>query len=455
MKEEKKYHALKVDAEKCFGCTHCIKICPTEAIRIVNGVAVIDGLRCVDCGNCLRACPVDAFYIEQDELNQIERFKYRVVLFPSVFIGQFPGIYTEGLIYEALLNLGFTHIFEVEQPAAWLMESVKDSMHDVAEGPLISSFCPAIVRLIQCKYPSLAGNISRRKAPHDLAAHFAIGQLKKNGARESEIGIFYVTPCSAKMAAVNQPVAEKESIVTGIINMKDLYNRVMKLIPAQENANTSEYRKHLSREGILWSLPRGESSWFSKKSMAIDGIHNVVKFLERLENDEVPKLDFLELKSCNQGCAGGILLTGNRFLTVERLQKRAAAYPQASQIISDLQQKDVVMKLLVTEEIEPKPVFVLDENRMKALDKMRKINNILCQLPGIDCGACGAPNCHALAEDMVQGKARMTDCIFLQEKYIRMQKIKPDKANKNLDRIWGVKRFESDCSKKGGRNEGF
>jgi hypothetical protein len=66
------------------------------------------------------------------------------------------------------------------------------------------------------------------------------------------------------MAAVNQPVAEKESIVTGIINMKDLYNRIMKLIPAHEEINTSEYRKYLSREGILWSLPRGESSWFRK-----------------------------------------------------------------------------------------------------------------------------------------------------------------------------------------------
>src|SRR5690606_8625697 len=136
----------------------------------------------------------------------------------------FPEIYSEGQIYEALLKLGFTHIFEVEQPVEWLMESVRESSREVADGPLISSFCPAVVRLIQCKYPSLVQNVSRRKAPHDLAAHFAIEQLKKQGAKENEIGIFYVSPCSAKMAAVNQPVAEKESIVTGIINMKDVYN---------------------------------------------------------------------------------------------------------------------------------------------------------------------------------------------------------------------------------------
>jgi iron only hydrogenase large subunit-like protein len=455
MRDKLKYHALKVDAEKCFGCTHCMKICPTEAIRVFNGIARIDEYRCVDCGNCLRACPSDAFYVDHDELSQIESYKYRVVLFPSVFIGQFPEIYSEGQIYEALLNLGFTHIFEVEQPAQWLIESVMESGSEKEEGPLISSFCPAIVRLIQCKYPSLAGNISRRKAPHDLAAHFAIQRLIKEGTPKVEIGIFYVSPCSAKMAAVNQPVAEKESIVTGIINMKDLYNRIMKLIPSHEQGDTSEMRQYLSSEGILWSLPRGETSWFKKKSIAIDGIHNVVRFLERLENDEVPKFDFLELKSCNQGCAGGILLTGNRFLTVERLQKRASSYPMAFHAEPKGLDKETIKQKLITEKINPRPVFVLDENRTRAIEKMQKINNILCQLPGIDCGACGAPNCHALAEDMVQAKARMTDCIFLQEKYVRMQKITPEKVNKNQEKIWGKKRFEADCNKKGGRNEGF
>lgn len=455
MEKNKKYHALKVDTAKCFGCTHCMKICPTEAIRIVDGVAVIDNLRCVDCGNCLRACPADAFYVEQDDLRKINRYKYRVVLFPSVLIGQFPEIYSEGQIYEALLELGFTHIFEVEQPAGWLMESIKECGSENPNRPLISSFCPAIVRLIQCKYPSLTAHIVRRKAPHDLAAHFAIEQLKKGGAKEDEIGIFYVSPCSAKMAAVNQPVAEKESIVTGIINMKDLYNRIMKLIPPGEKKDTSGFRQFLSREGILWSLPRGESAWYRKKSMAIDGIHNVVKFLERLENDEVPELDFLELKSCSQGCAGGILLTGNRFLTVERLQKRAAQYPKAAQVDTVNSAKELVKKKLIADEIEPEHVFVLDENRSKAIEKLQKINDILCQLPGLDCSGCGAPNCHALAEDMVKGKAKMTDCVFLQNKYLKELKVKPEKAYKNLEKIWGEKRFEADCNKKGGRNEGF
>lgn len=455
MSEAEKYHALRVDPDICFGCTHCMKSCPTEAIRIINGLAVIDAERCVDCGNCLRACPVKAIYVKHDALSRIEDFRYPVVLFPSVFIGQFSEVYSEDQIYEALLMLGFSHIVEVEQPVELLMESIRESRQEVDPGPIISSFCPAIVRLIQCKYPSLVKNIARRKAPHDLAAHLALDQLKAKGIKEQDIGLFYVSPCSAKMAAVNQPVAEERSIVTGIINMKELYNRVMRMLPSTKNGDTSEYRKYLSREGILWSLPRGETAWYRKRSMAIDGIHNVVRFLERLENNEVPKLDFLELKSCSQGCAGGILLTGNRFLTVERLQKRAARYPRSGH--ADLKALDVasLKQKLITDIIEPNPVFALDEKRSRALIKMELIRKILCQLPAIDCGACGAPNCHALAEDVVGGRARITDCIVLQNKYVIEKKITPENARKNLDRRWGKGRFDSDCKRKGKRNEGF
>jgi iron only hydrogenase large subunit-like protein len=432
-----------------------MKACPTEAIRIKKGVATINDQRCVDCGNCLRACPVNAFYVEQDSLEQLNEFKYRVALFPAVMVGQVSTRYSVNQIYRGLLNVGFTHVFEVEQPIQLLIDSIKANVHVAEAKPVISSFCPAIVRLIQCKYPSLVENIVKLKAPHDLAAHFAIEKLKQEGVARDEIGIFYISPCSAKMAAVKRPLGEKESIVDGLINMNELYNRLMKVIPKKEDTDTTEFRTELSRDGIVWSLPRGEARHFKGQSMAIDGIHNVVKFLERLENEEVPELDFLELKSCEQGCAGGILLTGNRFLTVERLQKRSKKYPGAAEFDCNSEIGIAVKGKLKAGPIMANPVFALDENRVKALEKLEKVNKILCQLPAIDCGACGAPNCHALAEDMVQGKAKMTDCIFLQNRYLKEGKITVDKAYNTLENKWGEKRFEADCNKKGGRNEGF
>lgn len=458
MKTVETYHTLKVDAQKCIGCTHCMKVCPTEAIRLRNGLAQIEQSRCVDCGRCMRACPAEAIYVEQDDLGQIKEFKYRVVLFPSIMIGQFQEKYTENQIYAALLKIGFTHVFEVEQPIGILKESISDYCQNNKEHkPHISSFCPAVVRLIKLRYPSLLENLIERKAPHDLGAHFAIQQLKKQGAKEDEIGLFYVTPCIAKIASVKSPVGEKKSIVDGILNMNSLYNRVMKVMDENHAPNTFEQRKNLTNDGILWSLTRGESKHFGERSLAIDGIHNVIRFLERLENEEIPDIDFLELRACDQSCAGGILMSGNRFLTVERLERRAKRYPSAFNCKEKLDDTDVdiINAKLVSDKIEPDPVFKLDENRTKALEKMNRAQRIICFLPGIDCGACGAPNCHALAEDMVQGKAKMSDCIFLQQLWQDEGKIKTSKAFKNVEKKWGKNRFQADCNKRGRRNEGF
>jgi uncharacterized ferredoxin-like protein len=68
-------------------------------------------------------------------------------------------------------------------------------------------------------------------------------------------------------------------------------------------------------------------------------------------------------------------------------------------------------------DVEYRPVMKLDDDMLKAFEKMQMIDDINDGLPGLDCGACGAPSCRALAEDIVRGIAKETDCIFkLREK---------------------------------------
>ena len=114
MEETKFYHALKIDNDRCVGCTHCMTKCPTGAIRIREGKASIRKGWCVDCGECLKACPAEAIYVEQDDFQKIFDYKARVVLVPTVFIGQFSKYTTEEEIFSALYELGFTHVFQVE-----------------------------------------------------------------------------------------------------------------------------------------------------------------------------------------------------------------------------------------------------------------------------------------------------------------------------------------------------
>lgn len=41
----------------CLGFGSCVKVCPFDAIHVVNGVAVVDKDKCKACGKCIAVCP--------------------------------------------------------------------------------------------------------------------------------------------------------------------------------------------------------------------------------------------------------------------------------------------------------------------------------------------------------------------------------------------------------------
>ena len=206
------HHALKVIGADCIGCTHCMTVCPTRAIRVRNGKAKIIANRCVDCGECYKACPVSAIEVEQDDLEMIFRYEARVILIPSILIGQFSHKIPASSIYAALREIGFTHVFQVENTVDMVLDAYSEYRQKNEIRPLISSFCPAIVRLIQVRFPSLVDNIIRVNPPIDMSALYYLEQLKAYGIPEKNIGLFYATPCAAKIAAIKSPVGETRSI---------------------------------------------------------------------------------------------------------------------------------------------------------------------------------------------------------------------------------------------------
>ncbi|MCW3804080.1 [Fe-Fe] hydrogenase large subunit C-terminal domain-containing protein [Plebeiibacterium marinum] len=458
MAKQQIYHALKVDQDICYGCTHCMNVCPTEAIRINEGKARILKKRCVDCGECLKVCPVDAIYVEQDDLEKIFDYECRVALVPAVFTGQFPTAITEEEIFSEMKELGFTHVFQAEFMVDMINNLMNEQIAQNDEKPLISTFCPAIVRLIQVKFPALIDNIAAVKPPVDASAAFYKKMLCKQGIPESQIGIFYITPCAAKIAAIKGFGQNTNEVIDGVINMSYISNKLYhKIKNRKDSLKDLPVLPHLSSKAVQWSLTHGESDHMNGRSLAVDEIHNVIEFLGRLEDEEIPELDFLELRACDQGCAGGALLQGNRFLTVERLKIRANQLENDDEQNDDLQEyKDILQdKDLFITKIDPLPAMSLDQDFNEALKKMERIRNLMCYLPGIDCGACGSPNCQSLAEDIVQRKANLSNCVFMQRMMEKNRKLSGEHATRIIEKTWGNQRLDKDCSKKGAKNEGM
>ena len=202
----------------------------------------------------------------------------------------------------------------------------------------------------------------------------------------------------------------------------------------------------MSSDSVKWSLSGTEREYFKGRSLAIDGVENVIKFLEKLESGHITDIDFLELRVCDQGCAGGILCPGNRFLTVERIgerQKRLQERLIENKVVNNplMKYKEQLHRVSKTEAIYPREGLLLDADVEIALRKMQKIKTLKSYLPGFDCGACGAPTCKNLAEDIVKGEASMSHCVFVQRVMEKNYKLSPEQAFQMIEKIWGKRRI--------------
>ena len=57
--------------------------------------------------------------------------------------------------------------------------------------------------------------------------------------------------------------------------------------------------------GVSWASSGGESAAILReRHLAADGIENVIKVLEELEDEKLNDLEFIELNACRGGCVG-------------------------------------------------------------------------------------------------------------------------------------------------------
>ena len=410
------FHSVNLDKDKCRGCTNCIKRCPTEAIRVRKSKAQIINERCIDCGECIRVCPYHAKNAINDGLDIINNFKYKVVLPAPSLYGQFDKKYSRDNILFALKSIGFDYVYEVAKAAEIVSEATRQLLKNTdIKKPMISSACPAVVRLIQVRFPGLIDNIVKLESPMEVAAKIAKSEIheKYNIAME-DIGAFFISPCAAKVTSVKSPYEKQQSNVDGVISIKDIYIKVLSTL---NNVDNSKKLAEAGAEGIDWANSGGESGVLgTEKVLSVDGIHNVIKIFDEIEEDRLQDIDFVEALSCTGGCLGGPLTLTNVFIAKTTQKKHMN---EASKKSINSTYKKSYKELVWTSNVEYKPVMKLDQNVSKAIEKLEMLEKLFQELPGLDCGACGSPNCRALAEDIVRGIANETDCIFKLRERIR------------------------------------
>ena len=413
---ERFFHSVTLDSDKCMGCTNCIKHCPTEAIRVRSGKACIISERCIDCGECVRVCPHHAKRAQSDPLSVIESFPYAIALPAPTLYGQFNHLDDIDIVLTGLKRLGFDEVFEVSRAAELVSEATRRLMREgKLRLPVISSACPAVVRLIRVRFPDLCGHVLPLASPMELAARTAKDEAaRRTGLPREQIGAFFLTPCPAKVTDARTPINFEHSEVDGVIAISEIFP---KLLDKMDHLDRTEPLQGSGVIGVSWASSGGESAaLLNDKYLAADGVENVIRVLEELEDEHIRELEFIELNACSGGCVGGVLTVENPYVARARLQRLRRYLPVSR---NHLEQGGVPDSMHWQSELEYAPVLKLSDNMEEALRMMSDIDRICATFPGLDCGSCGAPSCRALAEDVVRGEARQSDCIFVLREEIR------------------------------------
>lgn len=408
------FHSVRLNSELCQGCINCIKRCPTEAIRVRGGKAYIITERCIDCGECIRTCPHHAKEAIFDPLRVMHNYPYKVALPAPSLYGQFNNLDDLDIVLNALLKFGFDDVFEVSKGA----EIVSDCTRKLVAGdklryPIISSACPAIVRLISVRFPQLLPNVLPLNAPMEIAAKMARDKaVADTGLKPEDIGILFISPCAAKNTAVKAPLGMDKSNVDAVVAIREIYPLLLRYMNKQDSRlNLADSGKI----GVSWAKSGGESAGtLIDDYLAADGIENVIKVLEALEDEKFHDLRFIELNACPGGCVGGVLTVENPYVARARLNGLRKYLP-----VSTTHVPEIPGWVFMEHDIPQNDVFSLSADMAEAMEKMQRMEEVLATLPMLDCGSCGAPTCKALAEDVIRGKAPESDCIFKMRNQMR------------------------------------
>jgi Na+-translocating ferredoxin:NAD+ oxidoreductase RNF subunit RnfB len=423
-------HGFKIDTAKCDGRMHCMRACPTHAIRVKNGKAHLIPELCIDCGSCLQACPSKAISATTISLAELDRFKFKVAVASPALYTQFGINDTPAQVGRALLDLGFDAVWEYAVDIELVDRAITDCVKRwPGPFPLISDACPVVVRLVQVAYPSMVDQLIPIEVPREIAGREVKRRYSRElGLKPEEIAAIYITPCQAKSISILQPAEQVKSYLDGAIGISEIYNDILYRLRRNDNKSKEDAQpQHLeSGELFHWGNPEGEFPNLSRQHyLPLSGLSDVIKVFDDIEKERLTNIEFLECHACRGGCVGGNLTVENLYVARSKDLHLKANMPKPTpEFESEVARRYAAEDFTIRSSIRPRS-FARDVGDLRErVMRRKKAEDILKALPLLNCGLCGAPSCKEHAEDVAWGRAEISDCVFLSKSRIdRLRRI--------------------------------
>ncbi len=397
---------------KCRDCYRCVRVCNLKAIRINAShkgklhAQVMDEL-CVHCGQCILACPQKAKKPVSD-LKQVQQMLVDgtpvTAMVSASFVSALP-LKNPGVLPALLKNLGFIKVQETSIGASLV---TRKYLEQGFQEPMLVSYCPVIVNLIERHYPELIPMLAPVVSP--MIAH---GRVIKSLNPDQKV--VYLSPCAAKRDEA-QLVGLQDSVdyFLGFNELWELVEQrqisVDRLEPSEfDNFSPCQERIYPVEGGMVWTVA-DELREAGESFITMSGLDHCIEFIEHLSKKEIsnpPKL--MELWACRGGCINGPLSLCRNESLFMRQRKLLEYYSDSGECVNEESGfKPPALKLSRSFQNRKVDLSYPSESEIKAiLARTGKLT------PGqeFNCGNCGYDTCRDKAVAVYQGKAEVEMCI--------------------------------------------
>ena len=363
--------SLGVVAELCKECRHCLVACPTAAMRVRDARPdVLDHL-CIDCTACIAACAPRALTMI-DAPGALGGGEALVV--PPALLAGF-GEHPVSAVVDELRGLGYDEVVSVHRYEDDLRRAVIDlAATGDAPAPLISPVCPAVVNLVEVKFPSLLDHLVPLASPWEAAQRDFAGRAAT-----------FAVSCPSQRSALlaQRPTAQRDTVTAAALR-----DAVLPRLAARVRR----------APGAAASPPQAGGA---DDLLVVTGVSHILAVLEAVEDDRLPGVSAIEPYICDGGCFGSPLLGEDACVAAWRWAAVGGDAPGGGGGHER------------SRPFRARPGIRLDADMAVAIRKLAELDAETRALPGKDCGVCGAPTCAALAEDIVMGRAGRALCPYV------------------------------------------
>jgi anti-sigma regulatory factor (Ser/Thr protein kinase)/Fe-S-cluster-containing hydrogenase component 2 len=422
--------SLYASAERCKGCGACLLVCPTRAKRVREGHPSVLEHLCVDCTACMSACASQTWTV-RDEVSSLEDItdrSDRVLAVPPALLAGCGPTYSPTQVLDSLKSLGFAEVITVAPFEEALHEAVlalvDTSVHNGGlPGPLIAPSCPAVVNLIELRFPSLVSRLAPFDSPWEALQ-----------ATYSDQSLAYVVSCPSQRSALlsheqtKRPARRDSSDSAPGSSPKRAEYLIPELVrkalrarlngggmgsPDPESGGESMNDSTIAvGSGHAQPVKVNLATQSGAALLTVMGMSQVLNILEMAESGALEGVTIIEPYACESGCFGSPLLAEDPSETRPRWERGRAAlaigHSAAVDAIGTRPARAVPRRRPFTH----RPGVRLDPEMGRAIEKLGRMQTLVSALPGTDCGLCGAPTCAAFAEDVVMGRADTNLCPY-------------------------------------------